>query len=257
MIRIDAAVFAHLLDQMRAAGAKGDVPPAIWQTVGSDFPTTAAYFLLDIEAEENGVEPYATITLPRLQQQLVRNTERRLVEHRSQVRGRVVWAATQKARHNRDYDPSRYVCREVRREYDTLENQLVKYMIAQIERCLAAVPEWIWNGVCYMPGRPPAFTAERLGRIESALHNLARNVRLREITLPTRITQQHLHKAAIAHDRGYHQTAHLYQQYVQTVLKPTWATIQKSGQRALPLPARTGTRENGWIDLGAAILRRE
>lgn len=92
----------------------------------------ATYFLLDT-SEQYDAETFITYTLGRLMRQLNHNTRQQPVVYQGRVRGRIMWPATFKAHYGQDYDPSRYVCREVRKQYDTPENQLLKYLIEQLD----------------------------------------------------------------------------------------------------------------------------
>ena len=89
--------------------------------------------------------------LSRILLHMTRRTEQQRVEQRSRVRGRVAWPATYKARYGEDYDPARFVCFEVRHQFDTPENQLVKHLVTQIEHCLQAMPPILRTGVCTSP----------------------------------------------------------------------------------------------------------
>jgi hypothetical protein len=221
----------------------------------ADFAAAATYFLLGLDAS-GGVEQFVTHTLGRLLLQLIRSTEPRQVEYRGQVRGRILWPATYKLRYCDDYDPTCFVCREVHRRYDTPENQLLKYVMEGIGECLKIVPDVIRHGVCYRPGSPGRWgwsTARRLARMETALNRLWRNVYLREITVPPRITEQHLLRAQTARLEEYHQVAHIYRRYREVVLEPSWEGLVGTGTWVLPLPARTGGPGDRWIRLGAAL----
>ena len=128
------AVLERLMAQtlrLRASSQESMVRPS---QVPS-FAVVATYFVLDLDSG-GGVEWFIVHTLSKLVPQLLHNTEQQPVMYRGQVRGRVRWPATFKARSTDDYDPTRYVCHEVRQRYDTPENQLVKYVMVQ----LTAVP---------------------------------------------------------------------------------------------------------------------
>jgi len=235
------------------------VTPAPQEISGpeADFATVAAYFLLDL-GPDGGVELFIRRTLVRLVQQLSHSTEQLEVQYRGQVRGRVLWPATYKARYGEDYDPTRFVCREVHHRYDTLENQLLKYVMDQIGECLKAVPEVIRQGTCYLPAterRLSLSTAVRLGQMESVLNNLWRHVRLQEVTLPQRITEAHLLRAETSRTEEYALVAQVYRRYREVVLFPSWGSLVEIGQRVLPLPVRPGGAGEPWIELGATVLR--
>jgi len=222
-----------------------------------DLAVAATFFLLSLEWP-GGVERFITHSLERLLQQLSRSTERQQVECRGQVRGRIEWPATFKARYAQDYDPSRFVCREVRNRYDTPENQLLKFVMESIDECLKAVPAVVREGVCYLPDTETALslvTATRLGRMEATMRRLWRNVRLQEIHVPESITEYHLLRAQTAQLEEYAQVARVYRHYQAIVLRPSRDSLVRVGRHVLPLPCRRGEAEDRWIRLGAAILR--
>jgi hypothetical protein len=225
-----------------------------------DFPTAATYFVLDLAAGQ-GVEPFVTFTLGRLLQQLSRTTLQLQAEYHGQVRGRVLWEATHKARYTESYDPNLFVCREVHQRYDTPENQLLKYMLLVIDECLKAVPPEIRQGNCYLPQRKPGgFTAgletiNRLGSMEATIHRLQRSVRLIEIEAPSAINEYHLLRARTSRLEEYAEVAFLYDQYKRLVLQRSWNTLVESGHRVLPLPDSPNGQGERWVGLAATILR--
>jgi hypothetical protein len=234
---------------------------ASWESVDSAMLplARATYFLLD--AERGGdVESFVTLTLERLLRQLNRASEQHRIALQGSVRGPIVWQQTFKARHTQGYDPTRYVCREVRRQYDTPENQLLKFMVERIGESLRLVPEVLRAGACYMPTsagleRDAVATHERLGRIEATLHQLRQHTRLRDVTLPQQIGEQHLLRAETSRTEDYALVARLYRQYRAIVISSRKDSLVAAGRRALILPGRAGADGEPWIQLGAAILR--
>ncbi len=234
-----------------------------WQQrlISGQYPAiTATYFLLDTSLEPT-VEQFIIHDLSRLLQQLNRNTEQQKVEYRGQIRGRIAWAATLKARYSQDYDPTRYVCREVRHQYNTPENQLLKYVIERISDCLRAIPETIWDGVCcFSPvngfeATVTISTATRLGRMKAALYNARHSTRLRQVTLPPTIREFHLQRAETVRADSYTAVAHIYRRYQDIVLSPSWPEVAEIGKHVLPLPGQANEDSRLWIQLGADILR--
>jgi hypothetical protein len=133
-------------------------PPKIWAGLEPyQWPATAAaYFLLDAVPGGGGedditVERFVSEVLSRLLHELHQCTEQRQVTYEAQVRGRVSWSSTFKARVSDDFNPGRYVCREVHHLHDTLENQLVKYVVVKITQSLRMVPAALRSGRCYTP----------------------------------------------------------------------------------------------------------
>ena len=217
-----------------------------------------AYFLLDTNNDGNqSALAFVTHTLSRLLQQLTRSTEQQAVLYEGQVRGRILWPATYKARFNDGFNPNRYVCRQVHQRYDTLENQLLKYLMVKINDSLRLLPETIRRGYYYQigPNQPLQATAELSGQMETSLNHLWRNVRLAEISTPDYITEQHLLQAQTVRFEEYAYAAHLYRRYQALVLQPSWATLQAVGQRVVCLPAHSGDWEDKWIALSAALLK--
>lgn len=219
----------------------------------------ATYFLLDVEPNRD-TETFVTLTLDRLLRQLNRRTEQQQIELQGRLRGRVIWPATLKARHTQGYDPARYVCREVRREYDTPENQLLRYMVERINECLAAVPEVLRTGRSYIPaaldtGSQARSSDTRLARIERVLNMLRFNARLRDVTLLPRVEEFHILRAETARCEEYASVAQIYRRYASIVLVPSWRGLAAAGQRVLLLPTRVDPAGEPWIRLGASLLR--
>lgn len=219
----------------------------------------AAFFLLE-GGDQTNAETFLTYTLMRLLRQLNHNTMQRPVMYRGRVRGRILWPATVKARHGEDYDPNRYVCREVHQLYDTPENQLLKFMVERLEACLQAIPPVLRAGGCYFGFaknslRPALATATRLEKMELALTQFRRNIYLRDVEAPTSIREIHLLRAETARMEEYAEVARLYRRYKNLVVSTKWDELLKIGKRVLPLPGMVGAEGDRWIDLGAAVVR--
>ncbi len=218
----------------------------------------ATYFLLNTD-ERGDVETLLTRTLDRLLQQLSHDTQQWPVVQRERVRGRIMWHATFKERYSQDYDPTRFVCREVHHQYDTLENQLLKYMLNQIKQCLENVPSVLRVGACYFPdqsGRFPVSLRPWFENLETILVRTRRHVRLREITLPAKISEVHVLHAKVSRQEEYASVARLYENYQSIVLSSDWTGVAAVSKRVLPLPDRADVNSDPWIQLGAALLRR-
>jgi hypothetical protein len=221
------------------------------------FAGRASYLLLDVDTRGD-VETFVTHTLGRLLRQLNHNTQQHQVEYPGQVRGRVVWSATYKARYAQDYDPTRYVCREVRHLYDTPENQLLKYVVEHIAQCLKAVPAALRGGACYFAlkdERRSLLTSTRLARMETALASLRYHHRLRGVMSPPSISPSHLLHAETARLEEYAEVAHIYKRYQATVVLSAWDAVTAIAKRVLPLPGHVGPDSHVWIQFGAAMLR--
>jgi len=253
----ERAVMRRLLALIMAAPAEH--PDEKWGR-SSAFLSAAAstYFLLDPQPR-SGVKRFVTRTLERLVQQLSRSTQQRQMEYRGQVRGRIAWPATFKARYGQDYDPTRFVCREVRHQYDTLENQLLRYVVARIHDCIRSVPKALRNGACcYGPGTGdlnPRSTASELADIETVLGRLRRNVRLWEVPLPDQINELHLLRAKTSRVEEYTEVARVYEHYRAIVETYSWEALADASKRVLLLPPDAGPAGEPWIQLGADMLR--
>ena len=223
---------------------------------GALYSVAATFFLLDVDPRGD-VETFTVYKLGQLLQYLTRRTEQLQVELRGRVRGRVVWPATYKARYTQDYDPSRYVCREVHHQYDTPENQLVRYMAERIAECIKAVPEGLRAGACYFAASQahrPLVTAVRLGNMRAALNRFRRNVYMQAVSLPPFITEEHQLRADTAALDEYRLAVRLYRQYQKLVASLSWEEMMKVGQRVLPLPHHPAGENDLWLRLGAEIL---
>ena len=206
------------------------------------------------------VEPFITTTLTRLLHQLNRSSEQRQQLFHGQVRGRVQWDATYKARYSGDFDRTIFVCREVHHRYDTPENQLLKYMIEEIEKCIQAIPPVIRSGFCYIPSHSgleladDISTQHRLERLEGVLRRLHRNVRIREVKTPARIDEFHLLRAETSRLEEYALVAHLYRSYQHIIVQPSWEGLQEIGRTCLPLPASLDGDGERWLELAIRYL---
>jgi hypothetical protein len=255
----EGAVLRRLLELSLDAGASGAV---LASAPDADLRGLAAtLFLLDEQAGHN-VLRFLEDGLNRILQHLTRRTEQQRVEYRSRVRGRVAWPATYKARYGEDYDPARFVCYEVRHEFDTPENQLVKRLVDQIEMSLLAVPTILQTGVCYYPagaGRGPLLVASRLAELKTALGRFSRNVYMRSVTLPEEVTALHVQRAITAKLADYGTAAelhaHLNAGAAARRREPVQRYLASRGQWPLPLPGRTGDKAEPWIGYAAAVLR--
>jgi hypothetical protein len=255
----EAAVLRRLLDLLR-------VPPDVSPWAEFERPVMrralcVAYFLSDVAAD-NDVEGFMVRDLDRLLQHLTRRTDRKQVEYQGQVRGRVLWPATYKARYTQDYDPSRHVCSEVRNRFDTLENQLVKHLVEHIASAVDELPAVLHRGVCYhIDGRRPVqLLVERTDNIELALHRFRRNASMREVTLPATLTEAHERHALAVKLPAYGAALRLAKAHRALFSAPLDAVrlrITAIGRRSLPLPDHTGDDAEPWLQLAAELLREQ
>ena len=220
----------------------------------------AVYFLLDVQPK-GGTERFVLYTLARLMEQLGRETVRPYVLYMGQVRGQVSWPATIKARYGDDYNPGRFICREVRRDYDTPQNQLLKYVVEAIHQCLLAVPPVVKHGACYRPsgaGSPAAQTQTILARMEAAISRVRHHVSYAAITKPVSVTEEHRRAAILSREDLFVEVADTWKRY-QAIHKPAdrVETLQQVGHRALPLPARPDQDGELWLRLATSILHHQ
>lgn len=252
----EAAVLRRLIGLLLAAPI--DLPldrglPPDWHAAAK-----MAYFLLHVDTAGD-VDSFVTRTLDRLLQQLSHHTQQIPVEQRERVRGRINWPATYKARFEQDYDPARFVCHEVRHQYDTPENQLLKYVLDRIERDLDEVPAALRNGACYFPAdldRPPVRVSVWLENIQSRLLQLRRNVRLRGVTLPPLVDEAHLLRARLSRVEDYSIVAQLYERYEAIAAAPSLDALIPLGKRILIAPDRVDAEGEAWLRFGVALYRR-
>jgi hypothetical protein len=259
----DAAVMRRFIGLAMASPgppAWDQLDPALVRSIRS------TYFLLDTHAAGGiDAETVATRVLDRLMLQLRRTTERQQVSRRGQIAGRIVWPATLKARYGEEHDPTRYVSQRVRSDFDTTENQLVRYLIERLMACVRAVPAVIRAGASFYPAqaldaeaepRARMSTAARLGRIEAALTMVRRDPRVRSVTLVHEVDGRHFANAEMADLQEYRAVAAMVRQYQAVVLETAWAAhVAAIGRRMLLLPGTVGADGEPWLRLGAGLLR--
>lgn len=251
----DATILRYLLEWVSAAQAP--LPGDVLDEDGAVLAAKTTYFLLDVDGGGD-LETLVTRQIDRLLRQLNHVTTQREVEQRGRVRGRIAWPATQRARFTQPGDPGRYVCREVHNWYDRPENQLIKFMLDRVAACLKAVPGPLRAGAAYFPrqgGRAPLPSAERLARIEAALLAMQHSPRLQRISMPHRITNEHLLAAETAPLAEYRALARMYARYQSVVASGGLGGLIGVGRRVLLLPGSAGGQGERWIRLAAALLR--
>lgn len=230
---------------------------------------SATFFLLDGQPRHN-TERFVTYTLGQLIEQLGRETERPYTTTMGQVRGQINWQATHKARYSDDYNPGRFICREVRRDYDTPQNQLLKFVVERIYEAMQAVPREVRQGVCYFPAQPDAAmlpgpamafataTAARLDRMEAALNRARLHAGYRAIVEPQALTADHTRAAALAREEAFGEALATLDRY-QALHHGSGRTkaLAAAGRWVLPLPSQSEGPGALWLGLAVAILRGE
>lgn len=219
----------------------------------------STYFLLDAN-EQYDAETFITYTLSRLMRQLNHNTKQYPVVYQGRVRGRIMWPATFKAHYGQDYDPSRYVCREVRRQYDTPENQLLKYLIEQFDQCVKLVPEVIRTGACcYQTGGEfrhfSESTALRLEKMEIAIGSFRRHAVFKEVSSLQAVSESHLLQAETSRIEEYMEASRFYRRYQEVVGSRTWRGTVEIGKQMLPLPGRLDRDGDVWLRFCTSVYR--
>ncbi len=224
------------------------------------LPARAAYFLLS-PREVGGmrdVVSFVSEVLDGLIAQLSRTAQPNKVMYPGRIRGQVDWKATFKARSGPKYDPGCFVCREIKHQFDTPENQLLKSVLTHIARCLTLIPVTIRYGYCFVRTRSSLEVIRpdaALQRIEAALKRHQRNIYLQGVTIPSNITQQHLLRATTSHVEEYAEVAKVYYQYVSVVATPAREAISRIGHHTVIMPDQLSEDSGPWIELGAWLLK--
>jgi hypothetical protein len=209
-------------------------------------------------SELEGVDPFIHHTLGRLLLQLSHSTVQKQETFHAQVRGRINWSATYKARYGEEYNPTLYVCAQVQHLYETPENQLVKYLVEHIEAALKSIPPEMRCGMCYLPeNRMKSYEdiGRRIETLETAIHRLKRSVRLRSIATPDQIGERHLLRAETARVEEYADAARLYRRYRRLVLQTSWKSLAEVTRHGLPLPGELNDNSRRWVHLAADLYK--
>ncbi len=196
----------------------------------------AAYLLADAR-RENDILVFMSETLPLLLRQLRRTTHRQRVTYQGQVRGRIDWPATSKARLQNEVNPALYVCRPPQRQDNTPENQLVKYLLERLNELVHDLAQELqeaelWTAV----SDTHLLFSKRLAQIAFHLRQTLNHARLRAVETPPVILPTHLIKARASKIELYGHVAHLYAQYESILLHADWADLRKIMGQAILLP---------------------
>jgi hypothetical protein len=249
-----AKFLAYLL---QGPNALDGVPPQVFLDANESLRRglCAAYFLSDTRRRLD-VAVFLIETVPMLLRRLHRTVQHQRVEYTGQIRGRVDWQATYKARYRDDYNPTLYVCRRPERRDDTPENQLLKYMLLAIERLLADVPEALRRAECWSLKTmgEKDWLAARVKTLEHRLRVSLAHIRLREVEPPPAITPRHLLRARTSKTELYGLVALLYEQYREVVLRHRWERVRPIFRRTLLLPAPETPQGDLFLRLAAAGL---
>ena len=229
--------------------------------VGEDVPSTddldvlfshegrysvfATYFLL--ASPSNQVENFLKHTLFQLLSRLASKSERIRQETVGEIRGRIDWPQTQKARVENGWNGNVFVCRKVDRHLDRPENRVLRALIAAIARCLNSVPSWMRNGVGY--GKERAIPSlPRIRTMESTIALAKKHVLFSELQ-DNSVSDNDLFALDTSRIRGYEDVLKIYRYYDRFVLQGTWDAIFEKDYFKLPLPGELSTESLRWIRL--------
>jgi hypothetical protein len=213
---------------------------------------TAACFLLYQPPEQQtdpngrrvaafGVADFLSYTVPQLLPQLNRTTQLQRMLLQGQVRGRVDWDGTYKARYSADGNPAIFVCRQSGRRYDRPENQLLKFVLDRIQACLNRVsPEmriWFaWKRPRDGSERQRVVVGVELAEIAHRVRLHLGSVYLREVSLPESIGEAHLRAVRTAKNPLYGDVLQIYRLYVDIVAVSKWRSWKGALDDTAPLP---------------------
>jgi len=215
------------------------------------------YFLVEQQSRHN-LQNFVQRTLPRILEQLNHTTKRIKVDYQGRIRGKIDWSATQKARYSQGYDPSIYTCRQVNTFYDTLENQLLKYLLEKVSKCLHLIPRSLRQGFCLMPGNLESLTesiSPRIQTLEMALRAALGNIYLSQVSLINQVTPLHLQQCQNSRSEEYTEIAFLYQRYSQIFTAEDWHPFAQKDSYFLLLPQGINPEAKVWIHLAAHFLK--
>lgn len=207
---------------------------------------TATCFLLyrpPAGQEDVSVHRFLFQYAPVLLQQLSRTTQRERVVMASHTRGRVDWSGTYKARYGAGANPSIFVCLQSSRLFDRPENQLLKFVLHQLQVCLERVPfylqEWQAWGAALQENNEnePLRIGRYLSTLAHRVRMLSSHISLRDVELPQSIESRHVLAARTSKNELYTGVSNLYQLHRQVVNFPDWEQWVRVVSQTLPLPA--------------------
>jgi hypothetical protein len=227
--------------------------------------TAVALALLLDDTPGRDCAHFCRFQLPRLLQHLTRRTESTRTVRHGRVRGRVEWPATIKARHSGEYDPTRFVCREVQHQFDTPENQLLVAFVELLDTAYAAIPAWLRDGTLVTGAAPEDATGDRVPATQRRLAALRvdtqrarRNIYLRQVTPPPVVTDEHRRRARHADLPEYGRALALYAHLESHLLRPDSPAARAYAdgvfRHILPLPAALSPRAESWLQQMVALL---
>lgn len=232
-----------------------DAPPP------ADVHTAVALALLLDDAPVQDLAHFCRYDLPRLLQHLSRRTQGTRTTLHGRVRGRIEWPATVKARLSGEYDPMRFVCREVRHQFDTPENQLLVALLDLLDAAHAAVPAWLRDGTSIAgAGEEAPATHRRLAELRVSMQRARRNVYLRQVTPPAVVTDAQRRRAAQADVPEYGRVLALHTHMHGYLRRPEHPAAHAYAaavfRRTLPLPAALTPRTEAWLQMLVRMLEQ-
>jgi hypothetical protein len=203
----------------------------------------AAYWALD----GTGSVGALCAGMPRLLAQLARRTLRKRVEE-PEVRGRIDWPATARARVRTGSDAS-IVTRVVERSFDVKENQLLKFVVARCLEAIDHVPATIRDGMLHEPALGAVALGavrERIELVRCVLGDRKLQNRLASVRACTHVDRTWVDAARVADVRDYQLVVAAYEEWRDRVRAATWEMAVPGGIVLVP-----STIDEPWLVLGA------
>jgi hypothetical protein len=233
--------------------------PSIWEQPPRALLESAAAAYLLLGAEPGDAGTFLLGGLEGLTRELSRSSTQHTVSDQRGLRGRVLWGPTVAIQAERGDGGPAYVYREVRHQYDTPENQLLRHTLEGLAHGLQRLAPALRAGVCYtrVDGTlEPRPAAARLERLEAALLRARACAGLRAVTPLARVEARHLARAETARNEAYATVSKMYRQHVALLDPQGWRdALAALGRRVLVLPAGDGPEAEPWIELAAIALR--
>lgn len=204
---------------------------------------TASCFLLyrPFDEREPSVHQFLFRVVPLLLPRLSRSTQpQRLLLH-GNTRGRVDWANTYKVRYAEDGNPTTFICIQNLRRFDQPENQLLKFLLHQIQLCLDRVPKDLGNwqawGQQFDPYQDkPIRLNDYFSSLVHRVRRFSTHIYLRNVSMPDRIDDQHLLAGRTSRNKLYADVIQFYDLYHCIVDVPKWEPWIETLASTLPLP---------------------
>jgi hypothetical protein len=195
--------------------------------------------------------------LPVLLRSLSRVNEPVRQEQREHLRGRIDWAATYKQRLAEHNDRALFVTREVRRQYDTPENELLVFVLAALDRLITGVPDQLRAGAYWSPGGPerPAPVDAALARHGGLLREYRRHIHLREVPIPALIGSRHVLKARTSKTEWYAAVADAYALLDAVTGPAAPAALAPALRECIVLPGGVSGAGREWVRWAAWAMR--